>query len=347
MLEKEKNHSIQGPILDNLRSTVTFSVLSNIEPERLDAFLRDFVDEELFSRRKVRALCDDGLILVNSHRAKPGQLLEGGEEVCIPAHIEEVRPSGERILKLGKSEASNLQVIYEDSFMLCLSKPRGMHSVLQKSNDPVTVADLVVSHDERCLLAGRDVKDGGLVQRLDFWTSGLMIAAKDKETWEILHDLFINKWVEKSYVALVRKKGMSLPSVVGKARSALLPSTPSSREEIELISETENTALIRIRSQGGSRHVVRKTLAKLGFPLIGDETYGDEKCGDKSELGSFVIEQDSILNSAQGFFLHADSIKFFYPPLSKEVFFSDPIKFELAEGKGNLIMSHSQKTASP
>ena len=103
------------------------------------------------------------------------------------------------------------QVIYEDNDIICLFKKRGVHSVILNQSDPITVADQLIYLDEAQANASPNPLEGGLVQRLDFHTSGICLAAKNLETWVNLHAQLIDQKssTEKKYFALVEGKVIS------------------------------------------------------------------------------------------------------------------------------------------
>lgn len=258
-------------------------------------------------------------------------MLQGKEQICILTNLEELTPSISRISSIQEANKNEkiqeIEILYEDENIICLEKQRGMHSVLQQFNDPLTVADLLVSYNENCLLAGRDKKEGGLIQRLDFWTSGLMLAAKDRKTWEDLHEEFIKKRVKKTYLALVSKESKNLNELFQDYTKGNL-----CFDWLEIVSEVSSSALIRVGLSDGSRHVVRKELSRSGFPLVGDEKFGT---GNKKFYFENVIDKDP----EEGFFLHAESIKIYYPALNRAMLFNDGTKFLLSETGRRLIIS--------
>jgi 23S rRNA-/tRNA-specific pseudouridylate synthase len=260
---------------------INFSVIGNPSkdllsfPARLDYFMRLLFPD--LTKKKFALICKNRNILLNGRLAKPGDLIHGKEEISFSYSFEKLVPSLSRIIEINKPNIPKLNIIYEDEFILCIDKPRGMHSVLQKASDPVTLADLIADYCPDLINVGRDEKEAGLVQRLDFWTSGLIIAAKTKECWEYLHNEFKEKNVEKTYIAEIEKNYLNLPMFYNDAK-------------LELFKELPDSMLIRITLRHGERHIVRKIFSSLNCPLIGDKEYGSK------------VEKD-------GFFLHAESIK--------------------------------------
>jgi 23S rRNA pseudouridine1911/1915/1917 synthase len=255
------------------------SIEEDILPARIEVVLREVFPQ--YSRKVIAEHCTLGKILVNGRKTRKGKMLFGKEEIQFETLPEERIPSLKRSGITSDPNRPKLNCLYEDEFIVAINKPRGMHSVLQKEEDPLTVADLLADYLPALLDAGRDKKESGLVQRLDYWTSGIMLACKTKVTWEFLHEQFVSGQVTKTYLAEIEPPNGKIPDYEEGLRFELLETLPEK-------------ALLRVFSNDGSRHIVRKTLASMGYPLLGDKEYGSKYPG-------------------KGFMLHAESITFTHP----------------------------------
>jgi 23S rRNA-/tRNA-specific pseudouridylate synthase len=157
------------------------------------------------------------------------------------------------------------KVVFEDESMFVFDKPREIHSVLLREDDPVTLADYAVTYYPEALYASPKELDGGLVQRLDYYTSGLCIVAKTSESWELIHSHLVNHQVLKTYQAKVDNKITSedLQKAVG---GGLFVGASN-------VSTGNDSSIVEVSLRDGSRHIVRKSLSRIGFPLIGDIDY--------------------------------------------------------------------------
>ncbi len=278
-------------------SIYSFCVLSgsyNSEvsfPARLDVVLRSIFP--VLSRNRISAISDEKKLFINGRHAKPGDILRGKEEVTFEGYIGVLLPSIKRLSEESKPNIADLDIIYEDEYIVAVNKPRGMHSVLQRYSDPLTLADLLADYNPELIEAGRDQKESGLVQRLDFWTSGVIISCKTKECWEYLHLQLTSKQVEKTYIAEIAKDVTALPAEFRSAR-------------FEIYKELHKSTLLRITLNDGSRHIVRRLFSELGYPLLGDKEYGS-----KAERESY--------------FLHSEKIKITLPDSRKLELNSPPI----------------------
>lgn len=268
---------------------ITFSVTSTFPQMRVESVLRDTFPE--FSRAKWRAQVDKGSVLVNGKKVRAGHILKLHDFI----EAEEPReffPGNQRI----STSEIKLEVIFEDQYLICVKKPRGMHTVLQREGDPVTLADLVVAYDKDCLFSSPNPLDGGLVQRLDYFTSGVCIAAKSREIWTSLHDLLVDKKVRKTYIARVSdtitKGDIEISEIFESAQI--------------LNTITGQHSDVRVSLRDGSRHIVRREFRKLDFPLIGDKDYGSEDSSQQNKGSSDYL-------------LHAEEIEFRHPKSKQEM----------------------------
>lgn len=128
------------------------------------------------------------------------------------------------------------------------------------------------------LLAEAPLLEGGLLQRLDKDTSGLVSVALTREAKALFRDEFSGGRVEKEYLALVEGscppgEGAFHLSAQGKERVRARPGEGAALRW-ELLAKSETHSLLKIKTADGQRHVVRACLASLGFPLAGDLLYG-------------------------------------------------------------------------
>ena len=135
------------------------------------------------SRAKARVLCESGFVLVNEEIVKKfGKICSKGDVVSVCCSVS---PIVARSTK--QNQEFELDIIDQDDYLLILNKPRNVHCVTLSDNDPLTIADAIVNKYPECFNASSDKREGGLVQRLDFFTSGIIIAARSKEIWKKIH----------------------------------------------------------------------------------------------------------------------------------------------------------------
>ena len=293
-----------------------FWVGEELAGKRLDLFLSESVPT--LSRRTARALCERGAVLVDEHVARAGRLVKTGELVTVTESLEPVRPRPD-LVEAGDA----LQPLFEDDALFVFAKRRGEPSVRLRLDDGLTAADRAVAYLPRCEFASADPRDGGLVQRLDTWTSGLLLVAKDAETWASLRALLFEGAIEKSYLALCEgvptwnEREIDEPlaqTADGKAmfvsdeRDMKAMTAHSSMRLVGgVIGAPFACSLIRVEAHRARRHQVRVHLAELGHPLVGDSVYGAwHRLEELQGIGGAEFVGD-------GFVLHAESLTFPHP----------------------------------
>ena len=292
--------------------TVKKLIFEGATPIRLDLFLAQKLE---LSRGRIRTLINDNKIQVNKQLAKAGYFLEKGDEITIPNPqlATEVRP------ELAKESKQSLEVVFEDQHLLVVNKPRGMHSVVLNINDDLSLADLIAFHSKDCIRASDDQREAGLVNRLDYWTSGLLIAARSKDIWCKLHQSLFQKEIQKKYLALVEGSFPTSPQeitfdiqqnkrkVVKVLKEQTLPQeyAPTKAKLQKLTSN--NTSLIEVNGARFKRHQIRAHLSALGHPLIGDSLYKSQS----------TLQSISPKLPKEGFLLHASQITLTHPITNK------------------------------
>lgn len=214
-------------------------------------------------------------------------------------------------------------IVYQDADLIAVNKPAGMHSVDVSGGSEKTLAAWLRSKFPKIETASEKPGDGGLIQRLDSSTSGLILAAKNRPTWEKLRAQLLAGEIEKSYLALVEglfpKKPTTTESFLGnpnrnakkirvyhenpgpKARA--LPA----RTEFILVLDHQGpkVSLVRASAHVARRHQIRAHAADLGYPLVGDTLYGSSR-----PLSSLLPGADGILPE---FILHAELVIVTHP----------------------------------
>lgn len=179
------------------------------------------------------------------------------------------------------NEHAELEVVYEDDWLLVVNKPAGMLSVPGKEN-----ADSVY---RRMRHAYPQATGAMVVHRLDMATSGLLLIAKTEEVYKHLQAQFRNRTVKKRYVALLE----GVADAKEKSGKIALPLCPDlldrprqmvNREygkeavtEYRILENTGGHTRVAFYPQTGRTHQLRMHAAHpegLGCPIWGDELYG-------------------------------------------------------------------------
>lgn len=275
-------------------------VNKNTSQIRLDIAISKELEE--ISRKKARALCAAGLVRVDGSIAKPGLLLSGAERIEILEKLKKAKLRPELVGKKGGARAF-IKILYEDNDIIAVSKPSGMNSLRQRAEDGITLADCIAEYFPACASVSENSLEAGLLQRLDFYTSGVILAAKNKSAHAAFRSAFREKKFLKTYLARVegvpkeKEFEIEIPlfSLAKKMRVAKEGERGAlfAKTKVNFLKELGGKqSLLRLTTTSGRRHQIRAHLALSGYPLVGDELYGA-----RSKLGD-----------REGFFLHAESI---------------------------------------
>ena len=183
-------------------------------------------------------------------------------------------------LLTSNTDATQLETVYEDDYLLVVNKPAGMLSVPGKTGQ----ASVLTLLQERY----PDATGPILVHRLDMATSGLLLAAKDKDTHALLQKQFEGRTVKKRYIALL--EGIPQAEPKGFIRLPLRPDFDNRPLQMVCyeygkpavtryeIMDTENDRTrMAFYPETGRTHQLRVHAAHpegLNCPIVGDPLYG-------------------------------------------------------------------------
>jgi 23S rRNA pseudouridine1911/1915/1917 synthase len=281
---------------------------------RLDKFVSENCPG--LSRSQAQKLIDDGFVAVNGLMEKASHKTETGEkiEVTVPPPA----PSGLM------PEAIPIKILYEDDDLLVIDKPAGLTVHPAPGHPSHTLVNAVLSHLSDMSDENEDNTRPGIVHRLDKDTSGVMLVAKNNIALANLSDQFKSRSVKKVYITLV--KGHLLPdkgvieapigrdsgdrkkmAVTGESRGR------AARTNYRVIRYVGKNSLLEITPETGRTHQIRVHLAAIGYPVIGDATYGKKS--------AYLHRQ----------FLHAHRLGFYLPSTGKFVEFESPLPADLEQ----------------
>ncbi len=283
--------------------------------QRIDNFLRGELPG--VPKGRVYRLLRRGEVRVNGGRIRAEYKLREGDEVRIPpARVTTGGPPPPDRLASQMLE----HVLYEDKRLLVINKPAGM-AVHGGSGISHGVVELL-RH------ARPDLKDLGLVHRIDRETSGCLVMAKRRSALRELHERFREGKVAKNYLALAvgdwqfGEQLIDAPLLVtnrkGGERHVIVSKKGKEAQTRVSLSRTYGVySLLQCAPVTGRTHQIRVHLQHAGHPIAGDERYGDE--ADNKLARRFGLKR---------LFLHAQSIAF-ADDSGNELHFTAPLADDL------------------
>ncbi len=261
---------------------------------RLDKVIATLLPDK--TRNYILKLIEDGNILVNGKTIKPSQKAQLNDEI----EINEPEPKS---LDL-EAENLNLDIVYEDSDVAVINKPKGM--VVHPGagvNSGTLVNGLLYEMDDLSEING--VIRPGIVHRIDKDTTGLLMIAKNDKASLSLTEQLKRHECNRIYYALVygefqeNKGRINVPIARSKEDRKKMAVDKDGKEAItnfKVLRRFKGFTLLELKLETGRTHQIRCHMEYIGHPLVGDKIYGRRKViGD---LGQF---------------LHAKKIGFIHP----------------------------------
>ena len=273
-----------------------FEITLDVPGTRLDKALSEAATD--LSRMQWQKLIKEGAVLVNGRRVKSSMRLEGGELITavIPDIIETDLIA----------EDIPLDIRYEDDDLIIINKPSGMVVHPGTGHDSGTLVNAVLHYCPDVLGIGYE-KRPGIVHRLDKYTSGLIIVAKnDRALWHVQRQ-FRERTVEKVYIALVEgdldPPAALIDAPIGRhvekrKRMEVIPPNSSAMSKpaqtyYQVLVTYGDYTLVECRPKTGRTHQIRVHLAYIGFPIVGDNVYGSRRTR-RTPLGRHFLHAAEI-----------------------------------------------------
>ena len=225
-----------------------------------------------------------------------------------------------------------IKIIYEDEYILILDKPSGL--VVNRSNTykETTLQDILEKTYPEIYSGISDeeyLSRSGLVHRLDKDTSGIIVVAKNTDTFHYLLHQFKQRKTLKEYIAVVH--GEIEDEII--EIDAPLARNPKAPLRIAVVSggkpaftkiekmyskniDGNTYTLVRVFPKTGRTHQIRIHLSSIGHPVAGDKIY----------CASNLLENDNIVFSR--LMLHAEILGFIDPENQKFHRFKSPLPNE-------------------
>lgn len=283
-------------------------VNENDKGKRLDIYIAENFNE--LSRTMIKKLIESNNILVNDKSEKVSYKVQANDNISI-----DVPEAKETKLK---AQEIPLDIIYEDSDIIVINKPKGMVVHPANGNPDGTLVNAILSICKNSLSGIGGELRPGIVHRLDKDTSGLIIVAKNDKAHINMSEQIKERNVKKTYIALVRgnvpeeEATINMPigrSTKDRKKMAVTKNGKQAITHFKVLKRYSKYTLLEIKIETGRTHQIRVHMAEIGYPVVGDAVYSN----GKNEFG------------IEGQMLHAYKLEFMHPITNKHMELTAPL----------------------
>ncbi|MDD3392620.1 MAG: RluA family pseudouridine synthase [Bacilli bacterium] len=274
--------------------------------KRIDSFLMANTD---FSRSKIQELIKDGNVLVNNVMTKNSYKIKENDLITLK------EPELKQLDLV--PEDMPLDIVYEDNDVIIVNKANGVvvHPALGNNNH--TLVNGLLYHSKKLSDVNGEFRPG-IVHRIDAYTTGLLMIAKNNKAHELLAKQLEEKTTYRKYVALVwgvidHDTG-TIDAPIGrdaKNRKKMAVTDANSKNAIthfKVLERYKDATLIELSLETGRTHQIRVHMNYIEHPIVNDPVYGRRKLIDDS-----------------GQCLHAKELGFIHPSTKEFIKFDSPL----------------------
>lgn len=274
---------------------------------RIDKFITDIMEGK--SRSYIQGMIEEGYVLVNDKNVKSNYKLKLND--VIKTTIKE--PVELEV----KKENIPIDILYEDSDVIVVNKPKGMVVHPAPGNYEGTLVNALLYHCKD-LSSINGVIRPGIVHRIDKDTTGVLVVAKNDEAHVKLSEQLKDHSMKREYYALVEGRLKKDSGTIDKplARSkrdrlkiAITEDGKRAVTHYSVIERFKNSTLVKCVLETGRTHQIRVHMSSIGYPLVGDPLYGFKKQKFKDD----------------GQMLHAKVLGFIHPRTGEYMEFSSEL----------------------
>ena len=266
--------------------------------ERIDIYLSKLLD---VSRSKINKLS----IKVNGKEVKNSYIVKEDDIIEIP-EIEENQINAE-------PENMNLDIVYEDDDIIVVNKENGMVVHPAIGNTKHTLVNGLLYHSKELSKKNGEFRPG-IVHRIDAYTTGLLMIAKNDKAHDFLAKQLSEKTTHRKYIALVwgviNNDTGTIDAPIGRdvKDRKKMSVTANGKEAIthfKVLKRYKTATLIELNLETGRTHQIRVHMNYIGHPVVNDPVYGKRKLIDNT-----------------GQCLHAKELGFIHPKTKKYMEFT-------------------------
>lgn len=268
---------------------------------RIDSYLIDKLDR---SRSKIQSMIRNGDVLVNSNIVKSSYIVKCNDIIDVTFKKEEVMSAN--------PEAMDLDIVYEDDDAIVVNKANGVVVHPAIGNNSGTLVNGLLYHSKNLSSINGEFRPG-IVHRIDAYTTGLLMIAKNDKAHEFLAQQLEKKTAYRVYIALVwgviGADTGTIDAPIGRdsndrKKMAVVSGGKPAVTHFKVLKRFKSATLIELKLETGRTHQIRVHMNYIEHPVVNDPVYGRRKIIDDS-----------------GQCLHAKELGFVHPKTHKMMMF--------------------------
>ena len=278
----------------------------NKSGERLDSYLINLLDK---SRSKIQNMIKNEKICVNGSFVKSSYIVKENDVITVFDVVEDVISAN--------PEKMDLDIVYEDDDVIVVNKANGVVVHPAVGNVSGTLVNGLMYHSKNLSSINGEFRPG-IVHRIDAYTTGLLMIAKNDKAHEFLAKQLESKTTHRVYWALVwgviPNDTGTIDAPIGRDssdRKKMTVTSINSKNAVthfKVLERYKRATLIELKLETGRTHQIRVHMNYIGYPIVNDPVYGRRKIIDNS-----------------GQCLHAKEIGFVHPVTGEKMFFNSEL----------------------
>ncbi len=300
--------------------THSLDLSADVAGLRLDQALARALPQ--YSRARLQGWIEAGAVQVDGRRLRARDKVLGGEKVLIEARIEAAHGVAPQELPL--------DVVFKDRALIVINKPPGLVVHPGAGVTGHTLQNALLAFDPRLAVVPR----AGIVHRLDKDTSGLLVVARTPEVHTALVAALAERDIERHYIALctgVMTAGGTVDEPIGRHRSirtrmAVRSDGRAAVTHYRVLKRFRGHTMVRVELETGRTHQIRVHLAHIGYPIVGDPTYGGRRRAPAGATPELLVALAGFKRQA----LHASRLRLRHPVTGREVEWEVPLPSDMA-----------------
>ena len=246
--------------------------------ERIDVYLSKKLD---VSRSKVAKMLENS-VLVNDKKVKSSYIVKSNDVIKVDEYIEEEISA--------EPEKMDLDIVYEDEDVIVINKPNGMVVHPAVGNTKHTLVNGLMYHSNSLSSINGTFRPG-IVHRIDAYTTGLLMVAKNDKAHEYLSRELSEQKAHRKYIALVwgviKSDTATIDAPIGRdtkdrKKMAVISGGKEAITHLKVLERFDNATLIEVVLETGRTHQIRVHLNYIGYPIVNDPVYGKRKLIDET-----------------------------------------------------------------